>query len=91
MSTNDSTTGPGLSPEHAPVTFVRPVLRSLLITHTFLVLLVPLLLALFYYSTPHSRRQPIFLLNTLTLLLTFALGIILDSAGVSSPPGSTRS
>lgn len=54
-----------------------------MIGHTFLVLLVPLLVALFYYSTPYSRRKPIFILNVLAIILAFAAGVFADALNVS--------
>lgn len=62
---------------------LRPVLQSLLATHTLLTFLVPLFIALFYYSTPHSRRQPIFILNVLAIAMVFSIGVLADIAGVS--------
>ena len=58
-----------------PTAIISPSLQSLIIGQTFLVLLVPLLIALFYYSTPYSRRQPIFILNVIALTLAFTAGI----------------
>lgn len=58
-----------------PTAIISSSLQSLIIGQTFLVLLVPLLIALFYYSTPYSRRQPIFVLNVITLTLAFTAGI----------------
>ena len=58
-----------------PTAIISPSLQSLIIGQTFLVLLVPLLIALLYYSTPYSRRQPIFVLNVIALTLAFTAGI----------------
>ena len=55
MSGNATTNS--LPPVLNPPAIIGPQLQSLMIGHTFLVLLIPLLAALLYYSTPYSRRQ----------------------------------
>ncbi|KAG6380031.1 hypothetical protein JVT61DRAFT_8111 [Boletus reticuloceps] len=64
------------------LTTVRPSLRALMIGHTFLVLLMPLLVALFYYSTPYSRRRPIFILNVFALALAITAGVVSDAVNI---------
>ncbi|KAG6373717.1 hypothetical protein JVT61DRAFT_6391 [Boletus reticuloceps] len=61
---------------------VRPCLRALMIGHTFLVLLMPLLVALFYYSTPYSRRRPIFILNVFAVALAITAGVVSDAVNI---------
>ncbi|KAG9312762.1 hypothetical protein JVU11DRAFT_7197 [Chiua virens] len=70
---------------------IKDSLQSLVILHTFSVLLIPLLIALFYYSTPRSRRQPIFILNVLALSLAFIVGVIGDAMNVQIAIGFTGS
>ena len=62
---------------------IRIAVRDLIITHTFSILLVSLLIALLYFSTKHSRRQPIFLLNVFTILLALSVGGLIDYQTVS--------
>lgn len=57
---------------------IRIAVRDLLIAHSFSILLLSLLIALLYFSTRHSRRQPIFLLNVFTILLALAVGGLID-------------
>lgn len=84
MSIGDTIPG---SPELVSIAVVRPLLQSLLLAHTLLTLLVPLLIALLYYSTRRSRRQPIFVLNVLVIAIAFSVGVLADFAGVSQPFG----
>lgn len=60
-----------------------------MIGHTFLTLLLPLFIALFYFSTPQSRRRPIFVLNVVVIILAFIGGVMIDALAVSelSPQG----
>ena len=78
----------GISPELDLITVIRPVLRSLIVAHTFLTLLIPLSLMVLHYSTPHTRRQPIFILNVVILLVAFSFGTIVDAVGVGHPTPS---
>ncbi|EKM56770.1 uncharacterized protein PHACADRAFT_254086 [Phanerochaete carnosa HHB-10118-sp] len=57
---------------------LRIAVRDLLIAHSFSILLVSLLIALLYFSTKQSRRQPIFLLNVFTILLALSVGALID-------------
>lgn len=63
---------------------IQPALVDIMIGHTFTVILVPLLVAMFYFSNEHSRRQPIFILNVLNLCLAFSVGIMGDSRAVNT-------
>lgn len=55
-----------------------------MIGHTFTVILIPLIFALFYFSTPLSRRRPIFILNVIAIVLAFTAGIMIDSLAIHS-------
>lgn len=90
MSIDVTTAGPGLPPGLIPIAVVRPAVQSMIVAHTFLILLVPFLSALFYYSTPYTRRRPIFILNVLALVLAFSAGVIAEVIGVSHMFGSTH-
>lgn len=79
MSANTNQLPPGMN----SIAIISSCLQSLIIGHTFLILLIPLLVALFYYSTPYSRRQPIFILNVIALTLAFTAGVITDALNVS--------
>ncbi|KAI0661882.1 hypothetical protein C8Q70DRAFT_684445 [Cubamyces menziesii] len=73
---------PGVPPPPPPgLNYIAPIriaVRDLLIAHSFSILLLSLLIALLYFSTRHSRRQPIFLLNVFTILLALAVGGLID-------------
>lgn len=55
-----------------------------MIGHTFTVILIPLIFALFYFSTPLSRRRPIFILNVIAIILAFTAGVMIDSLAIHS-------
>ncbi|KAF8452310.1 hypothetical protein L210DRAFT_3383707 [Boletus edulis BED1] len=78
MANNTQAGNHPFSPGMDSLATVRPCLRALMIGHTFLVLLIPLLVALFYYSTPYSRRQPIFILNVFSVALAITSGVVGD-------------
>jgi hypothetical protein len=63
---------------------IKPFLDDMLIGHTFTVINIPLLIALFYFSTPASRRNVIFILNVIAIILELALGGVLDASIVSA-------
>ncbi|KAH0827409.1 hypothetical protein J3R83DRAFT_4065 [Lanmaoa asiatica] len=63
---------------------IHPFLNTLILSHTFLSLLVPLVISLFYFSTPQSRWRPLFILNLISVLLAFVLGVLTDGLTVSS-------
>lgn len=86
MSTGTNATNPSppaTSPAPNLDALIQPSLNSIMIGHTFLTLLVPLLIALFYFSTPESRRRPIFILNVFAIMLAFTAGILIDALAVS--------
>ncbi|EKM52434.1 uncharacterized protein PHACADRAFT_100589 [Phanerochaete carnosa HHB-10118-sp] len=67
---------------------IRNPIGFVLVATIFASMLIPILIALFYFSTPTSRRQPAFILNVITIL--FGLGIAiwnnyLELAGVLNP------
>lgn len=55
-----------------------------MVGHTFMILMLPLLAGLFYFSTRHSRRQPIFVLNVIAILLSIIIGILIDYYSIRS-------
>ena len=65
------------------VASTKIAVRDLLIAHSFSILLVSLLIALLYFSTSRSRRQPLFLLNVFTILLALSVGGLIDYQTVS--------
>lgn len=52
---------------------IRPSIGWVLTATALTSILIPILIALFYFSTPTSRRQPIFILNVLSILFGIAL------------------
>ncbi|KAF9234383.1 hypothetical protein BU15DRAFT_22282, partial [Melanogaster broomeanus] len=64
------------------ISIIQPSINSLMIGHTFLTLLIPLLVALFYFSNPYTRRRPIFILNVAAIALAFSAGVIIDSFAI---------
>ncbi|KAG6326593.1 hypothetical protein ID866_12496 [Astraeus odoratus] len=80
MSANSSTSE--LSTLEAEV--IGPNLTALMIGHTFTALLIPLFIALFYFSNKHSRRTPIFMLNIVVIVLAFSVGVTVDALAVHS-------
>lgn len=62
---------------------IHPQLNSVMIAHTFLALLLPLVISLFYFSTAQSRRRPIFILNLAAIFLAFVVGVLIDVNSVS--------
>lgn len=66
------------------IAVIQPTLNGIFIAHSFTVILLPLVIALFYFSSPRSRRTPIFILNLITIILAIIVGVILDYRGVSS-------
>ncbi|KAF8548013.1 hypothetical protein OG21DRAFT_816128, partial [Imleria badia] len=75
-------TPPPVPPALDPNAIIHPSLNSIMIGHTFLTLLLPLLIALFYFSTPQSRRRPIFILNVIAIILAFTAGAIIDALAI---------
>ncbi|KAG1849207.1 hypothetical protein F4604DRAFT_1934996 [Suillus subluteus] len=90
MSSNTTTPSPAnIAPPPPPpgtnyIAVIQPSLNSIMIGHTFTVILIPLIFALFYFSTPLSRRRPIFILNVIAIILAFTAGVMIDSLAVNS-------
>ncbi|KAG1808771.1 hypothetical protein EV424DRAFT_1543346 [Suillus variegatus] len=90
MSSNTTTTSPTVIVPPSPppgtnyIAIIQPSLNSIMIGHTFTVILIPLIFALFYFSTPLSRRRPIFILNVIAIILAFTAGIMIDSLAIHS-------
>ncbi|KAG9312755.1 hypothetical protein JVU11DRAFT_7189 [Chiua virens] len=53
-----------------------------MMSHTFLSLLFPLVISLFYFSTPDNRRKPVFLLNVGAILLAFIVCVLVDASTI---------
>ncbi|KAF9220712.1 hypothetical protein BS17DRAFT_313955 [Gyrodon lividus] len=66
------------------IAIIQPSLNSIMIGHTFLTLLIPLFIALFYFSNSHTRRRPIFILNVTVIVLAFAAGVMIDLLAIHS-------
>ncbi|EKM54747.1 uncharacterized protein PHACADRAFT_97703 [Phanerochaete carnosa HHB-10118-sp] len=62
---------------------IRTPLGFALIGTIFASILVPILISLFYFSTPTTRRQPVFILNVVMILLGIAIAIWNDQLEVS--------
>lgn len=54
---------------------IRPSITFIVLQTVFTSMLIPILIALFLFSTHQLRRCPIFILNVLSLLLAIGLGI----------------
>ena len=54
---------------------IQPSIVFLVIATIWTGILLPLMVALFFFSSKDTRRQPIFILNVLSLSLGFVLGI----------------
>ncbi|RDX48915.1 hypothetical protein OH76DRAFT_1404104 [Lentinus brumalis] len=75
MSTSPPTSIPMSSPSTVNYT-VDPALNLLLIGTVWSSFLVPIAIALFFFSDARMRRQPIFILNTCAIGLGLAVGAI---------------
>lgn len=64
---------------------IRPAVAFLMIGTVFGSMLIPMLISLFYFSTPDSRRTPIFIYVVFTVLLGITLAITNDVIEVSEP------
>ncbi|KAG8218073.1 hypothetical protein J3R82DRAFT_3575 [Butyriboletus roseoflavus] len=80
MSSNSTTTGSVSSTSLNGI--IHPALNSLMIGHTFLTLLIPLVVSLFYFSTSQSRHRPLFILNIAAIFLAFVQGVLIDGFAV---------
>ncbi|KAI0351194.1 hypothetical protein OH77DRAFT_1358019, partial [Trametes cingulata] len=58
------------------VAAIEPSLQLLLVGTVFASFLVPITIALFYFSTPRIRRQPIFILNVIAIALALTEGAV---------------
>jgi hypothetical protein len=67
----------------AYATAIRPPISLLLTSTIFGSMLIPLLIILFYFSTPSSRRRPIFILNVLSAMVGIGMAIGVDCVVVS--------
>ncbi|KAF9040442.1 hypothetical protein BDZ89DRAFT_1035087 [Hymenopellis radicata] len=67
---------------------IRPAIGFMLISAVFSAFLVPLFFMLLSMSTASSRKRPIFIINTLSILLGLVLGILsihLSVTGILNP------
>ena len=62
---------------------IQPSIVFLMIGTIWTGILLPLIVALFFFSSKDTRRRPIFILNVLSLLLGFVLGIFNACSEVS--------
>lgn len=81
-STNSSSALPGAIPPELVTAIIddfsvaiRPSVGFVLIGSIFAGTLIPIILALFYFSTPLTRKKPVFILNVLSLLLGIIVAI----------------
>ncbi|KAG8215920.1 hypothetical protein J3R82DRAFT_7892 [Butyriboletus roseoflavus] len=87
MSAANSTDTGSVSPSAPSLNLnaiIHPYLSSLMLSHTFLSLLIPLFISLFYYSSPQSRRKVIFILNMTAISLAFVVGVLCDGVAIHS-------
>lgn len=63
------------------ITGISPFINFIMIGIAWSAALVPLLVMLFYFSTPSLRRQPIFIMNAVSVAMGIALGF--DIAAIS--------
>ncbi|KAH0835803.1 hypothetical protein J3R83DRAFT_9659, partial [Lanmaoa asiatica] len=86
MSSNPTNTGSvsSSSASQSLEASIHPLLNTLILAHTFLSLLVPLVISLFYFSTPQSHRRPLFILNLAAIFLTFMVGVLSDGIVIHS-------
>ncbi|KAH7887558.1 hypothetical protein F5I97DRAFT_849158 [Phlebopus sp. FC_14] len=81
---------PPIPPGLTPIAVVQPALIDIMIGHSFTVILIPLTIALFYFSTNRSRRQPIYILNLANICLAFAVGVMGDCRAINTMLSPTR-
>lgn len=81
-STNSSSALPGAIPSELVTAIIdgfsaaiRPSVGFVLIGSIFAGTLIPIILALFYFSTPITRKKPVFILNVLSLLLGIIVAV----------------
>ncbi|KAI0655741.1 hypothetical protein C8Q70DRAFT_887464, partial [Cubamyces menziesii] len=63
-------------PRLSYIAVIEPSLSTLLLVTMLSSFLVPILVVLFYSSSPVTRMKPIFLMNVVTIVLALALGAI---------------
>ncbi|TBU23757.1 hypothetical protein BD311DRAFT_810462 [Dichomitus squalens] len=63
-----------LPPGLVPLSLVQEELKWLLLETIYSAFLVPIAVVLFFFSTPHLRRQPTFILNVCAIALGIAQG-----------------
>ncbi|KAF9263825.1 hypothetical protein L218DRAFT_1032641 [Marasmius fiardii PR-910] len=79
-----------VDPLQAYLVEFTPSLRLLILGTAWAAALVPLLVLLFWLSTPTIRRQPIFIMNVLTVTMGIVIGIINIQIHVSQILTSTE-
>ena len=80
-----SSTVPAAAPPSAVNYALDPALNLLLIGTVWSSFLIPIAIALFFFSDSRMRRQPIFILNTCAIALGLAVGAI-NIYNLVSPP-----
>ncbi|KAK1235433.1 hypothetical protein PQX77_001346 [Marasmius sp. AFHP31] len=65
------------------ISAVQKTLIGVLLAQSFTVLLIPLTIALFWFSTPASRKKPIFILNIVAIALALTSGVLLIYRGIT--------
>lgn len=68
---------------------IRPAINYVLIVTVFASMLVPILITLLWFSTPATRRQPIFILNVASILVGIGIAAFGDYSVVSGSPCSS--
>ncbi|EGN96387.1 hypothetical protein SERLA73DRAFT_76347 [Serpula lacrymans var. lacrymans S7.3] len=66
------------------IAILQPMITFLLPGTILSSFLIPILIAIFAFSTPHSRRQPVFVLNVLGILIGLLQGALLIYLSVCS-------
>lgn len=54
---------------------IRAPINFVLIVTIFAAMLIPILVVLFWFSTPTSRKQPLFVLNVASILMGIGIAI----------------
>ncbi|KAL0061116.1 hypothetical protein AAF712_012110 [Marasmius tenuissimus] len=63
-------------PLHIYIEAIKPSLNLLIIGAVWSAALVPLLILLFFWSTPSLRRSPIFLMNVFAVIMGLVVGVL---------------
>lgn len=69
------------------ITVIKPSLTILMVQLPFMAILIPLIFALFWFSTAELRRKPIFILNVVAILLCLTYGALSSSLQVRQRVG----